>query len=282
MSTPLTTTEAASHGTSHTEASFFRVVEPLPPLSSEVLARIGPFAISNTTTTVVFIALLCTLVAFYLRKATLIPKRIQSYCEFFYEKATGLVAQIVGDEKRAKVIAPYIASLMLYIIIANLLPMIPPVSAFYTTVTGGHTMLFRGTTTDFNTTFALALAIVVMMQIVGMKFQGVFGYLSHFIQIKQVYKGFRRSFGQGMMAVIGFFVGLIEIISEVAKVLSLSLRLFGNMFAHEVLTIILLGAFAFALPVVWMGMGVLVGVVQSLVFVALTTVYFSLVAKKAH
>jgi F-type H+-transporting ATPase subunit a len=113
-----------------------------------------------------------------------------------------------------------------------------------------------------------------------MREQGVFGYLSHFIQIKQVYKGFRKSFGEGMVSIIGFFVGLIEIISELAKVLSLSLRLFGNLFAHEVLTVILLGAFAVGVPAIWMGMGILVGVVQSIVFVALVTVYYSLVLKK--
>jgi F-type H+-transporting ATPase subunit a len=118
------------------------------------------------------------------------------------------------------------------------------------------------------------------MQIVGMKEQGVFGYLSHFIQIKQVVKGFRKSIGEGAVAIIGFLVGLIEIISELAKMLSLSLRLFGNLFAHEVLTVILLGAFAFGVPALWMGMGVLVGVVQSIVFTALVTVYYSLVLKK--
>jgi F-type H+-transporting ATPase subunit a len=73
---------------------------------------------------------------------------------------------------------------------------------------------------------------------------------------------------------------LIEIISEAAKMLSLSLRLFGNMFAHEVLTVVLLGIFAIGLPSLWMSMGVLVGVVQSVVFAALVTVYYSLVLKK--
>ncbi len=140
--------------------------------------------------------------------------------------------------------------------------------------------LLRGATTDFNTTFGLALAVVLTIQIVGMREQGVFGYLSHFIQIKQLLRGFRKGVGEGMIALIGFFVGLVEIISEFAKMLSLSLRLFGNLFAHEVLTVILLGAFAFGLPAIWMGMGFLVGAVQSIVFVALVTVYYSLVLKK--
>ena len=78
-------------------------------------------------------------------------------------------------------------------------------------------------------------------------------------------------------------MGLIEVIGEVAKIISLSLRLFGNMFAHEVLTIILLGAFSVGVPAIWMGMGILVGVVQAVVFTALITVYYSLTIRtKAH
>ena len=86
-----------------------------------------------------------------------------------------------------------------------------------------------------------------------------------------------------MLGIIHFFVGLIEVIGEVAKVISLSLRLFGNMFAHEVLMIILLGAFSIGVPALWMGMGILVGVVQAVVFTALITVYYSLlVREEAH
>ena len=145
---------------------------------------------------------------------------------------------------------------------------------------GEHVPLLRGATTDFNTTFGLALAVVVTMQIMGMREQGVLGYLSHFIQIKQVIRGFKKSLGEGAVSIVGFLVGLIEIIGEFAKILSLSLRLFGNMFAHEVLMVILLGAFSVAVPAIWMGMGFLVGVVQAVVFVSLTTVYYSLILKK--
>ncbi len=199
----------------------------------------------------------------------------------FYGAVADFITSIVGDKERAKKIIPYVGALMTYLIVANLLPMVPGVASFYVTGSEGqHIPLFRGATTDFNTTFGLALAVIVIMQFVGMKEQGIGGYLSHFIQIKQVIRGFRKSVGEGMVSIIGFFVGLIEIISEVAKILSLSLRLFGNMFAHEVLTVILLGAFAIAVPAIWMGMGLLVGVVQSIVFVALVTVYYSLVLKK--
>ena len=75
--------------------------------------------------------------------------------------------------------------------------MFPGVSGLYVAIGGEHVPLLRGATTDFNTTFGLALAVVVTMQVMGMREQGVFGYLSHFIQIKQVIKGFRKSLGEG-------------------------------------------------------------------------------------
>lgn len=266
----------------NTHASFLHIVEDIPNISSERLFDIGPLTIANSTTTVLLITLLFVLLALVVRKFKIIPTSFQNSVEIFYEYIVSLVSQIVGDKEQGKMLTPYIGSIMLYLLVSNLLPMVPGLSSITIGSEAGPVELFRGTTTDFNTTFGLALAVVVFMQIVGMRSQGVVGYLSHFVQVKQVYQGFRKGIGSGAVSIVGFFVGLIEIVSEFAKVLSLSLRLFGNMFAHEVLTVILLGAFSVGVPAIWMGMGLLVGVVQSLVFVSLVTVYFSLVAKKTH
>ena len=257
-------------------STLFHVHEELPSISSVKLIDIGPFTVSNTTTTMFLIVFIVVIIVSALKKKK-VPGGFQGLMEYFYEHVLGFISQIVGDKEVGKKIVPYVGSLLVFLIISNLLPMMPFIGSFTTL---DHIPLFRGVTTDFNTTFALAVTVVLMMQILGVKSQGFFNYLSHFIQIKQVIQGFRKGMGSGFTSLINFFVGLIEIISELAKVLSLSLRLFGNMFAHEVLTIILLGAFAYGVPAIWMGMGVLVGVVQSLVFVALATVYFSLVVKK--
>ena len=273
--------EAGVTETAHGTGSFFHVIEEVPSINAPILGSVGPLTIATSTITVGLITVLFIALCIKVSRARLVPSKFQVTLEMFYEYVADFITSIVGDKERAKKIVPYVGALMTYLIVANLLPMIPGISAFYITGAGGHHVtLFRGTTTDFNTTFGLALAVIVIMQVVGIREQGVGGYLSHFIQVKQVWRGFRKSFGEGMVSVIGFFVGLIEIISELAKVLSLSLRLFGNMFAHEVLTVILLGAFSVAVPAIWMGMGLLVGVVQSIVFVALVTVYYSLVLKK--
>lgn len=255
--------------------SFLHVKEEIPPIKSVAFFDVGPFTISNTTTTMVLIVFIVGLLVSTLKK-NMVPGGFQNLMEVFYEWVVSFVTQIVGDKETALKITPYVGSLLVFLVISNLLPLMPFVSAVHL----DHVPFFRGTTTDFNTTFALALMVVVLMQIIGVKSQGFFSYFSHFIQIKQVVQGFKKGIGSGAVSIVNFLVGIIEIIGELSKVLSLSLRLFGNMFAHEVLTVILLGAFAYAVPALWMGMGLLVGVVQSLVFVSLTTVYFSLVAKK--
>lgn len=260
--------------------SFLHVYEEIPTIASPVLGDIGPMAIATSTITTLLITFLFVILCAKVAKSKLIPSKFQHILELFYEAVSKFIASTVGSKERADILVPYVGSIMVYLLVANLLPMFPGVASFYVTIDGEHVPLFRGATTDFNTTFGMALAVVVTMQIVGIREQGAFGYLSHFIQIKQVIKGFRKGLGTGFEAVIGFFVGLIEIVSEIAKILSLSLRLFGNMFAHEVLTVILLGAFSVAVPALWMGMGLLVGVVQSIVFVALVTVYYSMVLKK--
>lgn len=264
-----------------TGTNFYQIHEDLPTINAYSLGNVGPLSVATSTITVALISFLFVLLAVKTSQSKLIPSKFQVVLEMFYDAVADFIESIVGSKEKAGKILPYVGALMMYLLVANLLPMFPGIGSFYvTTSEGAHIPLFRGATTDFNTTFGLALAVVVTMQVVGIREQGVFGYLSHFIQVKQVWKGFMKSFGEGAVSIIGFFVGLIEIISEIAKVLSLSLRLFGNMFAHEVLTVILLGTFAFAVPAVWMGMGLLVGVVQSIVFVALVTVYYSLVLKK--
>ena len=264
----------------HKEVSLLHVQEEIPSIAAPTLGNVGPFTVATSSITILLITILLIGLCVGVSRSKLIPGKFQNLMEILYEKIADFITSIVGTKEKAKVIIPYVGSLMVYLLVANLLPMMPGISGFSIMIDGEHVPLFRGATTDFNTTFGLALAVVVTMQIVGMKEQGVFGYLSHFIQIKQVVTGFRKSVGEGAVSIIGFLVGLIEIISELAKMLSLSLRLFGNLFAHEVLTVILLGAFAYGVPAIWMGMGVLVGVVQSIVFVALVTVYYSLVLKK--
>ena len=102
---------------------------------------------------------------------------------------------------------------------------------------------------------------------------------SAFIKIKELYNGFRKSFKDGLFSIIDFFIGFLDIISELAKVISLSLRLFGNIYAGIVLTSVIFTGMAYILPSVWVGMGLLFAIVQAVVFSSLITAYYVLAVK---
>ena len=261
-------------------STLIHVHEKIPTITAPILGSIGPLTFATSTLTIILLTLLFIVLCDFVSRSSIIPTKFQNLLELFYEKVVSFIASIVGDVSSAKRIVPYVGSVLIYLLVSNLLFIIPFVSSFYITKGGEDIQLFRGNTTDFNTAFGLALASIVIMQIVGIREQGLANYLGRFIRIKGIITGFKKNLEEGVLAIIFFFVGLIEIISEFAKILSLSLRLFGNMFAHEVLAVILLGAFSFIVPVVWMGLGLLVGVIQSVVFVALITVYYSMVFNK--
>ena len=160
----------------------------------------------------------------------------------------------------------------------NLIALLPGLTA----ITYNGLPLFRTATNDFNTTFALAMAVVILTHIVSLKQFGLFGHLGKFFKFKEVYLGFKKGIGEGVLSIIDFLIGLLDIVSEVAKVISLSLRLFGNMFAGDILTVILFGALAVLAPIPWLAMNLLVGVLQALVFGALSAAYYTLAIEVAE
>ena len=249
-----------------------KAAEEIPSLESHKVFDFGILTVTSSTMMAFLAILVFAGLAYLVNKYKLLPSRAQSVVEMIVEWLIDFVAQIVGDKKKAITILPYVGSVFFFILFSNLISLIPGL----TSITFHGHPLFSASTADFNTTFALALAAVVVVHIVSVIENGVWHHLSHFIQIDKVVKGFKKSAGEGSLGIVNFFVGLIEIIGELAKVISLSLRLFGNMFAHEVLMVILLGAISIGVPAIWMGMGILVVVVQAIVFTALITVYYSL------
>lgn len=125
--------------------------------------------------------------------------------------------------------------------------------------------LLRGNNADLNATLALALVTMTMVQVYGVQFLGLGGYLSKFINISNP---------------INFFLGFLEIISEISKIISFAFRLFGNIFAGEVLLTII----AFLIPILasfpFLLLEIFVGLVQALVFSLLTSVFFSMAVAK--
>jgi F-type H+-transporting ATPase subunit a len=185
------------------------------------------------------------------------------------------ISQITGSKKYALKLFPLIASLFIYIGLSNLISLIPGLMS----ITLDGKSIFRSPTTDFNTTVGLAIGSVVLTHVVSIIDYGVFGHLGKFFKFKEIYLGFKEGINSGVMAIIDFIIGLLDIVSEFAKIISLSLRLFGNMYAGEILATLILGSFAYVIPIAWTSMSLLSGVIQAIVFGSLTTAYYMLAVK---
>jgi F-type H+-transporting ATPase subunit a len=146
---------------------------------------------------------------------------------------------------------------------------------------------FRAATTDLNVTVALALVSVTLTQVFGYQGLGL-SYFSKFLNLRGLRKAF---FGQGLgcagrigaffMGIIDLFIGMVEFISEIGKVVSFSFRLFGNIFAGEVLLLVMAFLIPYVASVPFYGLEIFVGFVQALVFMMLTVAFF-VVAISAH
>ncbi len=258
---------------------WLRVLAEKPNLQPDILFYLGPFPITSSILTSFVIVILVFLAAVVIRKKiSLIPSGWQIAVESLYESTMRLVDQITGARKYSERIFPLIAALFLYIGIANLISLIPGLTAF--SVSGKE--LFRSPTSDFNTTFGLALAMLILVQIASLRDWGVWGYFTRFVQIPQLIASFKQGIGAGMVGIVNFFIGLLDAVSEVAKVVSLSVRLFGNMYAGEILMVIIMGGIAYFLPAVWIGMSIFVGVVQAIVFGALVAAYYTIAMKSTE
>jgi F-type H+-transporting ATPase subunit a len=143
--------------------------------------------------------------------------------------------------------------------------------------------LLRPANTDLNMTLSMAVIAVMGSHLLGIAAIGFFKYANKFIKLGDLFKAI-ISFNpvKILVAVIEFFVGLIEIFSEAAKMVSLSLRLYGNIFAGEVLLTVLASMLAIFLPLPFMGLEIIVGLIQAVVFSMLTLVYLNMATAEIH
>jgi F-type H+-transporting ATPase subunit a len=139
----------------------------------------------------------------------------------------------------------------------------------------------RGGTADVNTTIALAIMAVIGANVFGIFSIGIWKIFNKYVNLKalgQIFTNIKKDKTVIIVAPITFFVGLLELIGEFAKIASLSFRLFGNVFAGEVLLASMAALFAYILPVPFLFLEILVGVIQALIFSMLLVVYFTISA----
>jgi F-type H+-transporting ATPase subunit a len=132
-------------------------------------------------------------------------------------------------------------------------------------------------------TLAMAILGVVASHVLGIIAIGFFKYANKFVKLGDLWNAVKSGSPANIfVAIIEFFVGLIEIFSEIAKMVSLSLRLFGNVFAGEVLLTVIGSLIAYFIPLPFIALEVLVGLIQAVVFSMLILVYLTIATSEIH
>ena len=237
--------------------------------AAETLGHIGPLPITNTLLMAwITMALLCVggLAATY--RVQLVPGRFQNGVEFIVESVLDFFATVLGSNKQAEKFFPLVFTFFIFILLSNWLGILPGVGTIGIENDEHHTVhLLRSTYSDLNMTIALALISIAATHIFALKSLGIRGHLGKFISFKSP---------------IAFFVGILESIAEFAKILSFSFRLFGNIFAGEVLLVVMMFLLPYLAPVPFLAMELFVGFVQALVFSMLTLVFIKVATTSEH
>lgn len=229
---------------------------------AEEIAKLGPVTVTNSLlTSWLVVGGLCLLGYKAGKNFKLRPSLKQLLIEVPLEALYSLTKNVAGSTK-AIIFFPFIATFFLFILLSNWSGLIPGVG----TIKFGHVPLLRAPSADLNMTLALALFSVGLIQYFGFKSLGS-GYLTKFFNFKNP---------------IFTFVGILELISELAKVISFAFRLFGNIFAGEVLLAVTAFLIPVVVPIPFYGLEVFVGFIQALVFSMLTLVFLNMATVRAE
>lgn len=263
-------------------------------LFAEPIFHIGGFTVTNSLINS-WITVFILVILFILIKRRIKnppaggPKGIQNIFEMLLENALNMADSITGDRKKTEKFLPLSLALFLFVLVNNWLGLLPGVGTigFVETGQGENVFVpfFRGGTADLNTTLAIALIAVVASHVFGAVTVGIWDHFNKFVNLKafhEIPKKIRQDMTIVLVNPIKAFVGVIEVIGEAAKVASLSFRLFGNIFAGEVLLASMMALFAFILPLPFIFLEIIVGIIQALIFAMLALVFMTIATSNAE
>lgn len=217
--------------------------ELLAPLH---ISTAGADAIAYTWLIIVILAILSLLAT---KTLAAVPGGLQNFMEVIIGGIENMIVETMGEHGRP--FFPLVATLALFILVSNLIGLIPG---------------FFPPTANINTTAACAVIVFIVTHIVGVKEHGI-GYIKHFM---------------GPIIWLAPMMFFIEVIGHISRVISLTLRLFGNMNGHELVLMIFFGLAPFLVPLPMMLMGVLVSFIQAFVFMLLAMIYIQGSLEHAH
>lgn len=240
-----------------------------PTLASEAIGHIGSFEIRNTMLMAWAAMALITILGLMLRRTKYkeIPGRFQAFMEMIVEGFFDFFDSVIGDPAKTRKFFPLITTIFIFLCVANWMGILPGVGSI--TIKTFHegrevaVPLLRSMNADVNMTLTIAVISVVMTQVFGIAALGVLPYAGKF---------FVAPWKDPIMC----FVGILELIAEAAKMISFTFRLFGNIFAGEVLLVVISFLVPYVAPLPFLGLEIFVGFIQALVFSLLTAVFLKM------
>ncbi len=229
-------------------------------LRPEYVLSVFGFLITNTfLTSVLVTAVLGALaIVFYVKKDGQ-KNAIRDVMKIIVYELLKFVDTVTENRKLSEKILPLIASFFIFIVTANIFGLIPGfLGSFFVSTASGNVPLLRSPNSDLTTTLALAVFSVLAIQFFSIGSLGIKNYIGRFL-----------NFASPVKFVLGFF----EIISEATKLISFSFRLFGNIFAGEVLMLVIAFLMPYVIPLPFMVLEIFVGVIQAFIFSALTLTF---------
>jgi F-type H+-transporting ATPase subunit a len=231
-------------------------------LRAEDVFHIGSFPVTNAELlTLVVLALFVVIAVTIRKKLKIVPDMLQNIAEVVLEGALDLMNSVLGNRKESEKYLPIVLTIFLFVLFSNWMGLVPGVSS----ITFGHGTdaipLLRSPASDLNFTLALALIAVTMVNVFAIAAMGFRTRVSVFFNLSSPIK---------------FFVGILELLSEFARIISFTFRLFGNVFAGEVLLAIMALLVPYLVPLPFMFLEVFVGFIQAFIFGMLTLVFVAL------
>jgi F-type H+-transporting ATPase subunit a len=252
-------------------------------LYAEPIAHFGSFTVTNALFTswivVLIIIVVSIIVKFTIKK---IPKGIQNLFEIVIEGAEDLCDQVTGNRAITNKAFPIVFAIFMFVLLNNWIGILP-LGGLGLVEMGEHGKTFipllRSGTADINGTLPLAIMSVIGANIFGIISIGLWKTINKYVNLKalgSIFTKIKKDPSILMTAPIMFAVGILELVGEFAKIASLSFRLFGNVFAGEVLLVSMGAIMAYILPTPFLLLEVMVGVIQAFIFAILTLVYYTI------
>ena len=245
--------EAAEH------ASGIHVV-----LKAEEIFNVAGFPITNSLLmTWIVVGLLILFAILFRRSIKMIPGKLQVGIEMLFQGVLDYMSETLENEKLARRFFPLIMTIFLFVLVANELAFLPGIGSILV----NDIPLLRAPSADLNMTLALAAIAFLTIEITGVAVLGFFKYAGKYVNFRSP---------------VDFVVGIIELLSNVGRLISFSFRLFGNVFAGEVMIAVAMFFVAYLLPIPLMAFEVFVGFIQAVVFAMLTLFFIKLAVMEPH